>query len=148
MEHLDDIVCVHVSEVLTAIGPGAAPALIAGLKNPREHVRAISAELLASQPASSESLTALRYTALHDPGPAVQNAAAGTLSKHHDIAILGEVARRLRDPDVRKRAMAVLLLESLSAPNAVTLVEPALQDPDLSVRQTAGYALQRLEKRQ
>jgi HEAT repeat protein len=129
-------------DALAAMGPGAVPALIDGMRNPSERVRMCAAELLGGA-GDPRALPVLRAAVLGEPSASVQNISARALRQLHDRSVFDQVAARLHDPDSNRRVMAPVLVESLAGADAVPLLREAAQDPDVRVRGAAEAALQR-----
>lgn len=136
------LVLTQAGGALAVMGPAAVPALIDGMRNPRERVRMFAAELLGRS-GDPRAIPVLRAAVLGDRSDSVQNIGASALRQLHDRSIFDQVAARLHDPDPNRRVMAPVLVESLAGVDAAPLLREAAQDPDVRVRVAAEAALQR-----
>ncbi|MCX5752792.1 MAG: HEAT repeat domain-containing protein [Candidatus Krumholzibacteria bacterium] len=164
----------RIGEILVSVGDPAIPFLQAELRrNPSEHVRMWSAEILGWLNAASAA--AVLGDALSDISPEVRAKAAGALGKIKDdrsvnmllellvsdpvpfvrvkasqaLGLIGHPAvidyliNILKDPEWWVRVRAVEALEKLGD-KAVAALLPALEDEDPEVRKRAAMALERI----
>jgi hypothetical protein len=132
------------AKALQAIGSAAVPSLIDGLRNPREQVRMFAAELLGSS-LDFRAVPPLRAAAQSDPSVNVRNSAVRALAHLHDREVLDSLVHNLHDAEDWRRANAAVLLGSSGAPDMITPLRQALDDPAPSVRTAAQAAIQRIE---
>jgi HEAT repeat protein len=106
-----------------------------------ELVRANAAKSLGTigDPGSIEAL----IDALHDEFP-IRCRVVVSLGILHDDAALPAISALLRDaaPEIRYHAVGALM--ELNPPNALTLVEPLIDDPNAMVRRGVAKALEKL----
>jgi HEAT repeat protein len=120
----------------------AFPALVHGLDDPDDEVRAKSATAL-SRLGDRRAMTQLLDHLLTDPAPFVRARIASTLGQFGGPEVIDRLVRALGDPAWWVRMRGVEALEQIGSVAEGPLLV-ALDDPDSEIRERAAVALERL----
>jgi HEAT repeat protein len=122
--------------------PRAFPALVRGLDDPADEVRAKSATALGRL-GDSRAVSHLLDHLLTDPAPFVRARIASTLGQFHGPEVVDRLVRALGDSAWWVRMRGVEALEQIGSVAEGPLLV-ALDDPDPEIRTRAAVALERL----
>ena len=120
----------------------AFPALIHGLDDPEDEVRAKSATALGRL-GDRRAISYLLDHMLSDPAPFVRARIAGTLGQFGGPEVIDRLVRALGDPAWWVRMRSIEALEQIGSPAEGPLIV-ALDDADPEIRARASVSLERL----